>query len=164
MRNLRICQKAEELFREGRQVMILVQRIEHGKTLDDLLWSFKGPSFIPHQFISGKEKSEDREKALEEFKNGDLPVLIATTILDEGVDVPKIDALIIAGGNKARIGALQRIGRGLRTGGNFSNLKVVDFADLTQKYLIRHALARLKIYKSQQAFNIYFSEIGKKAS
>ena len=162
-RNKKVCGIVEQLVREGRQVLILVQRIRHGEILDDMLWSTSKNEHLPHQFISGKEKSEVRRQALTDFKEGELPVLIATRILDQGIDVPRIDALVIAGGNKARIGALQRIGRGLRTGGEFDTLQVYDFLDLTQRHLTKHSQARFKIYQGEEAFNIRLGALPKSA-
>lgn len=159
LRNRKVCQTALDMFKEGRQVLILVQRISHGNALDKMLWSLEPSRFIPHTFISGKEDSKVRREALQNFKDGKLQILIASTILDEGIDVPAIDGLILAGGGKAKIGALQRIGRGLRTGGKFDNLRVADFADMTNYYLAKHSLERLKIYRREKAFRIIFSEI-----
>lgn len=137
----------------GLGTLILVEEIQHGKMIDDALWTQAGDMFIPHMYIHGSAESEERQKALADFAAGNLPVLISSKILDEGVDVPTIDALILAGSRKSRIKTMQRLGRGLR--GN--KLIVVEFANYCHKYTIEHSLERLADYKKEECFDIYTS-------
>ena len=159
LRSEKICNGVLSMVKEGRSVLVLVQRIDHGKILGKILEGLDPKNKIPHQFISGKETSGIRREALDKFKRGDLKVLISSTILDEGVDVPSIEGLVLAGGGKAKIGSLQRIGRGLRTGGKFPDLRVLDCADMTHHYLAEHSLRRLKIYRKEKVFNIVISDL-----
>lgn len=144
-----------KVFNEvGLGCLILVEEIQHGRLIDDALWTETDGVFIPHQFIYGEESSDVRTKALADFANGNLPVLIASTILDEGVDVPTIDVLIVAGSRKSRIRTMQRTGRGLRG----KRLVVLEFANFTNKYLADHSLKRLQDYKGEDCFSIHNSE------
>lgn len=99
-RNRALCGVVDQLVKEGRRVVVMVKEIDHGNQIDKRLWSFKGQAFITHKFINGQESSYVRQQALREFEKGDLQVLIATSILDEGVDLPCIDAIVLAGGGK----------------------------------------------------------------
>jgi DNA polymerase-3 subunit chi len=45
---MRACEIAEENYTRGRRVQILAVDQEQAKRLDDLLWTFKPESFIPH--------------------------------------------------------------------------------------------------------------------
>src|SRR5690606_25588717 len=92
-------------------------------------------------------------QALKDFGERRLPVLIASRILDEGVDVPTIDALILAGSRKSRIKTMQRLGRGLRG----DKLIAVEFANFTNDYLLRHSLQRYEDYKKEDCFFMYQS-------
>lgn len=134
----------------GLGTLVLCEQISHGRLIDDALWTDTGDVFIPHQFIYGDEDSDVRKKALKDFAEGRLPVLVASAILDEGVDVPTIDALILAGSRKSRIRTMQRLGRGLRG----EKLIVVEFANFCNKYLLEHSLERLQDYKSEDCFPI----------
>jgi superfamily II DNA or RNA helicase len=78
-----------------------------------------------------------------------LPVLIATTIFDEGVDVSGINCLFLAGGGKSMRQLLQRIGRGLRKKADGSGIEVYDVLDYHNEHLARHTLERYKVYKSE---------------
>lgn len=147
---------ARDFRAAGLNTLILCEEIAHGRLIDDALWTHEalGGVFIPHQFIYGDESTEVRQNALDQFAKGEMPVLIASTILDEGIDVPTIDALILAGSRKSRIRTMQRLGRGLRG----DKLIVVEFANFCHKYLLEHSLKRLQDYKSEECFPIHHSE------
>lgn len=153
-RNRVLCCKAANFVHQGKSVVILVREISHGHDLDSRLWTFKQKQFIPHQFISGKESSEVRQTAIKDFKKGTLKVLIATSIMDQGIDIPNIDVLILGGGLKSSIKTLQRLGRGLRKGGTSDTLIVVDTQDYQHKYLLEHSIQRIKDYINEDCFTI----------
>ena len=149
-----LCLKVAEYVKSGRQVIILVREIAHGYAFDRAVWTTKQNSFIPHQFINGKESMDVRLKAAEDYKKGDLRVLIVTSIFDQGIDIKCIDALVLGGGLKSSIKSLQRIGRGVRKGGVSDTLIVLDTADFTHHYLTEHSIQRLKDYKAEDCFDI----------
>lgn len=153
-RNTELCRRVAEFVDDGKQCVMMVKELEHGRRLDKKLWDFRPGSFVTHQFINGEESSDVRQKALEDFVNGDLKVLIVTSILDQGVDVPNIDVLVPAGGGKSSIKTLQRVGRGLRKGGASDRLIVLETADMTHHYLTDHSLQRMKDYKAEECFEI----------
>lgn len=143
-----------KVFRElNLGTLILCEEIAHGKAIDNALWNRAGDVFLPHQFIHGNESPETRASALADFSDGSLPILVASTILDEGVDVPTIDALILAGSRKSRIKTMQRLGRGLRG----KQLVVVEFANFCHEYLLDHSKQRLLDYKIEDCFPIHRS-------
>ena len=56
----------------------------------------------------------DRREVLWRFANGDLQVIAAPRVLDEGVDVPEADLAVIVGASRSRRQMIQRMGRVLR--------------------------------------------------
>lgn len=48
------CRLVEKAANLGHKILLVVDTEEEAKTLDDLLWSFKPESFIPHQIIGGE--------------------------------------------------------------------------------------------------------------
>lgn len=149
----RVVEWVKVLREANLQVLILVESIKHGKILDEYLWTETGGEFIPHAYITGEEDTDTRQQALKDLTTGALPVLIASKILDEGVDCPAIDALIVAGSRKSRIKTMQRLGRGLRG----DKLILVEFANFCQDHLLKHSLERLSDYKKEDCFPVYQS-------
>ena len=104
---------------------------------------------IRHLFLYGELGSEERQTGLQLLKSGDVDVIISTSILDEGVDVPNINSVIYARGGKSTRKLLQGIGRGLRKKEDESALKFYDFMDYTSQYLLAHSLNRYKVLKKE---------------
>jgi len=134
----------------GLSTLILIEEINHGRLLDEALWGAE--DFIPHMFVHGTEK--DRASILKDFSDRKLPVLISSSILDVGVSIDSIDCLILAGSKKSKIKTVQRIGRGLRG----DKLVVVEFANFTNKHLLKHSMTRLQDYKGEECFDIHQSK------
>jgi len=153
-RNELLVKKTLDFIDQGLSALVLVREIKHGEILSKLFEQFNGFSIYPHLFISGKESMDSRNKALKDFKHGEIKILIATSILNEGFDMPNIDVLTMAAGGKSQINLLQRVGRGLRKGGNSEYLHVIDTADFQQNHLLKHSLERLSSYKREDCFQI----------
>lgn len=151
--NAKVIEWTKVCHNAGLSVLVLVEEIQHGKALDEMMWTKTGGKFIPHQFIWGDESTEIRAAALQEFSNRTLPVLISSTILDEGVDVPTIDVIILAGSRKSKIRTLQRLGRGLRG----EKLIVIEFSNFCNDYLLKHSLVRFRDYKEEGCFPMHNS-------
>lgn len=127
-------------------VLISVSRLEHGENIQRLLKDYG----IESDFTHGELAQEDREEYLRKFSNKESRVLIASSILDQGVDVKSIGMLVLASGGKSLRQNLQRIGRGLRLNGIDGNQVIVfDFIDKTNKYLLDHSKKRMSIYDEE---------------
>ncbi len=133
-------------------VAILVDRLEHGKKLAATLGCL---------FLAGAQSGERRQQVYDELRSGERNLIVLSRIADEGLDVPTIAYLILAGGGKAAHLTVQRIGRGMRVSEGKQNLFAFDFLD-TGKWLEKHAQARWETYKSQPAYTcrqVDFSEV-----
>ena len=64
--------------------------------------------------ITHESPRAERAAALEQFRSGDTPVLVATSILDEGVDVPDASVGIVVSGTGQARQFVQRLGRIIR--------------------------------------------------
>ena len=118
VRNTRI---AEETMKLDCATLMLVKQIKHGQALQELL-----PDSV---FLSGKEKGDSRKDAFKKLRKGELQIVVATTIADLGLDVPALQALVLAGGGKSSTRHLQRIGRVVRPYEGKSCGLVLDFDD-----------------------------------
>lgn len=153
-RNLLIAKITQMCYANNQGVLIIVSRIEHGESIGELLTGMD----INFEFLRGEIDIEERDARLDEMRAGTLKVVIATSILDEGVDVSGIDALIMGAGGKSFRQTLQRVGRALRKKKEGENVThIYDFADRTNKYLYRHYQAREKIYQDEN-FEINYLE------
>lgn len=149
-RNALIAKMTQQWYKKDKGILIVVNRIEQGKRVQNLLNQFD----VPNTFIHGESEPELRSSALEEMKSGTLKVLIATNIIDEGVDINNIDVLFMAGGNKAYRQVMQRTGRVLRKKeGKENRALIIEFDDRTNKYLKKHSNERFEVYDSEN-FNI----------
>lgn len=107
---------------EGRQGYIVCPLVEEGET--DLAAAEEYAENISKGFFSGykvgllhgKMKPKDKEEVMSRFVNGEIHILVSTTVIEVGVDVPNAVIMVIE--NAERFGLSQlhqlrgRIGRG----------------------------------------------------
>lgn len=148
VRNQKIIKTAKKLLEKGRRVLILVKNIKHG---DILLSEFDEDVVI--YFVKGDVSSEERNQIRQEFIDGDIDIIIASAVYDQGVNLPNLDALILAGSGKSSTRALQRIGRVIRPAKGKEDAIVVDFID-NAKYLLNHTAKRVEVYRGEAGFKI----------
>ncbi|PKO20166.1 hypothetical protein CVU37_01515 [candidate division BRC1 bacterium HGW-BRC1-1] len=144
-RNALIVEKAQALVAAGKSTLILVSQVTHGEALRRLM-----PD-VP--LVQGSDAATKRHKIFRELQEGNLPMVIATTLADEGLDIPSLRAVILASGGKSETRALQRVGRALRSSPGKKEALIVDFYD-DAPYLKDHSLERLEIFRSEPAFKV----------
>ena len=71
---------------------------------------------------------------------------LISTLLGEGVDIPAMSAIIMAGGLKTPVGVIQKVGRALRKSPGKEEAVVVDFRD-KGAFLARHFQERMDVYR-----------------
>lgn len=148
-RNAQIVDHVTRAVSHGLPAMVLVQRKAHGEALKKQLAAAE----LRVEFIYGGTDQDRRQRALNKLRSGEIDVLIGSTILDVGVDVPAVGMVVLAGGGKAEIALRQRIGRGLRAKSDGPNIcLVLDFNDTKNKHLIKHYRERRKIIETTPGF------------
>lgn len=148
-RNMQIVAEIAEARRYGLTAIILVQRTKHGEVLNKLLETVG----VKVEFIQGENDQTARQAALNRLGRSEIDVLIGTSILDVGVDVPSVGMVILAGGGKAEVAQRQRIGRGLRAKKLGPNVcYIVDFDDLWNNHPAGHSRERRRIIESTPGF------------
>ncbi len=67
--------------------------------------------------MSGSSGRGERKQRIDQLRTGAIPLLVATQLADEGLDVPELDCAILAAAGKASNRATQRAGRTARPKG-----------------------------------------------
>ena len=119
--------------------LILIRNIDHGEILNEKING--------SVFVSGIDDAEERKDVIHKFEDGDLNVVIASNIFNEGISINAIKLLIIASGGKSKIEAMQKIGRGLRVHEHKKEVLVFDFNDEGNYFTEKHSRIRKNIYK-----------------
>lgn len=151
VRNATIAREVAAFARKRWPTLVLVRELWHGdrivRELDNL--------GVACAFVHGKMPTDEVERRKHQLVGGEFYVLVASPIFGEGVDIPAgpdfagIRALVIADGGQSVANVLQKIGRGLRRKRGDNRLDVVDFADVTHKWLSRHSQERLALYEAE---------------
>lgn len=112
--------------------LILIQNVEHGEILKEL-FNLRGLGDIP--FVYGKTSVKERRQLVNELKSGQLKVAIASSVFNEGQDIPNLGLGIIAGGGGSESRIIQQVGRFIRKYGGKDKGIVIDIADDEEFYL-----------------------------
>lgn len=127
----------------GRQTIVLCRRKQHFQILSEML----AEAGVDHLAVWGSTDNSDRAHAKQAFRERTVPVVLATTIWDEGEDVPNVESIVLAEGVKSTTNSRQRIGRGMRA--DSDDCWVVDFAPTCHPTLIEHAAQRAEAYEGE---------------
>jgi ATP-dependent DNA helicase RecG len=114
---------ARQELKAGRQAYIIYPVIEESYALDiagakKMFSELKTGEFQDFKLglIHGKLKQEEQDRVMLEFKNGALDMLISTTVLEVGIDIPNATCMIIEHAERFGLSQLHqlrgRVGRG----------------------------------------------------
>ena len=132
----------------GRRLqLIIVKQLKH---VDILLKTLR-PKRLIVATLTGKETGEVRAERLRLAAQGTIEVLVATTVADEGLDLPMLDTVIMAGGGKATARALQRVGRIVRP---FDGKLPPVAYDLMDATFPAQNVARISAYKTESGYEV----------
>lgn len=139
---------------ENQQILILTKQKEgSGKLIHKFLNKLK----ISNTYISGDDKSNDIDYAIQKFNDKDIRILIGTKVIGEGVDVHSTQHLILATGGKSEVEIVQAIGRCVRLHEGKDKSYVYDFQFERTKYMEKHLEERLRIFQNQFAGEIKYA-------
>jgi len=111
---------ARELLSQGRQVLILTERVPHAEATALALGGIAIHARLP---------KKARAAAMAGLSNGTIRCAVATQLADEGLDVPGLDALILAVPCTQAGRLEQRVGRAMRAHPGKQTPIVVDLVD-----------------------------------
>lgn len=159
VRNNVIATLVKSIYDGGYKVLVFVAFKEHGDKLARLLQdegidsAFVQGSATCHLYRASGGRftqtwgMQDISKYVEDQ---DRCVLLTTSVGDEGVDLPQINALVMAVGNKKYRRYVQRVGRGMRPKTGDNNVYIFDFFDHQHVFLTAQSNYRLQTYVSEE--------------
>lgn len=164
LRNKLIKSIALSLISAKKNPLILVQQINHGNELAKIIseegykvavltGGLKVTIYMNGHIINTFRDSEGITK--KEFQEGLVDAMIGTSTMDEGVDVPVLSSVILAGGGKSKLKLLQRVGRGLRCKPGDNTTIIIDFQDKFSIVLHSQFKKRKTMFSDQQ-IPVYF--------
>ena len=108
---------------EGRQCYIVCPLVEENEEIDaksvlELAEKYKNEMFKEYkvEYIHGKMRPKEKDEIMLEFKEGKIDILISTTVIEVGVNVPNSSIMVIENAERFGLAALHqlrgRVGRG----------------------------------------------------
>lgn len=116
-----------ERLQAGRCVLALTDRVGHCKALAKAINKAMGSKAA--LAVVGSMSRTKRRAALAAVASGEAQCLIATSLADEGLDLPILDTLVMAGPSRNLGRIQQRVGRVTRTRAGKPTPEVVDLVD-----------------------------------
>lgn len=119
----RVNEFIKKQIQEGRQAYIVCPLVEESEEIEaksvlELFEKYQTQIFAEYRvaYIHGKLKQKDKDKIMEDFKNGEIDILISTTVIEVGVNVPNASVMVIQNAERFGLAALHqlrgRVGRG----------------------------------------------------
>jgi ATP-dependent DNA helicase RecG len=114
---------AERYISQGRQVYVVLPIIEESEKIDlksavEEYNKLKNEIFRHRrvELLHGKMTAKEKEDIMQRFKNGDTDILVSTTVIEVGVDVPNANIMVIEHAERFGLSQLHqlrgRVGRG----------------------------------------------------
>jgi len=143
-RHRMVLREARRLVKQGHSVLILVVQILHGEALVKLAKQLYDMDLV---FVQGATDSEIRKNIRYAMRDKSLKMVLSTIVFREGINIPSLNAVINAGGQRSEIMVRQSSGRPLTViPEEKKDAIIVDFLDLTHHYLISHMGERICFY------------------
>lgn len=127
--------------------LILVNQVKHGEALARKMpWA---------RLCYAAMGVKARREALSAFLAGTVKCIIATSLADEGLDLPNAQVLILVSGGRSKAKAEQRTGRVLRVFHDKPGALIYDFKDeLQHPLLAKHSRVRQELY-AKLGYEVY---------
>lgn len=114
-------------LKEGRQVYIVYPLVEESEKLDlkaavEMADQLQSTLFVNYNvgLLHGRMKPDEKDELMKRFLSGDLHVLVSTTVIEVGIDVPNATVMVIEHAERFGLSQLHqlrgRIGRGGHAG------------------------------------------------
>lgn len=159
-RNDLVRRLAEMEADKGNSVLISVRQINHGEIIYKLLKDKYKDKVV---FLNSKVASSKVSEVLQQLFRKEVLIVIATSLINEGVSINSLDSLIFASCPKSPIITIQLCGRVLRRTETKNTVNIYDIQDYGCKYLTSASKERVNVYMTEPAFMLVEEEDSKYA-
>ena len=119
--------------RRGRSTLAFCASTHHA----DFMSSFFRDRGIRCAAVHSGPTSAPRHQSIEDLRSGEMEVIFAVDLFNEGLDVPDIDTVLMLRPTESPVIFLQQLGRGLRTIPGKDALTVIDFIGNHRSFLLK---------------------------
>lgn len=132
---------------KDKQTVVFCTSVRHAQQMAELLQE-RG---INAKSVSGSTQSQERKRILAKYEAGEITVLCACDLLNEGWDSPHTKVLFMARPTMSKTIYMQQLGRGMRPCAGKDFLMVFDFVDNANMFNIPYSIHRLLNIGTYQA-------------
>lgn len=140
---------------KNRRTVVFCASVKHAEQVAQLFKNAKVSAIA----VSGGMKTSERNEHLAKFADGDIKVLCACDLLNEGWDCPQTEVLFMARPTMSKVLYTQQLGRGMRNSEGKDHLMVFDFVDNASQYNAPYSMHRLFKLKD---YHVGATVLGKK--
>jgi len=147
-RRAEVVARVHAACRDGRQVYWVCPLIEESETLDlqtaiDTEAALRAAlPEISIRLVHGRMKAPDKERAMAAFKSGAVRLLVATTVIEVGVDVPNASLMIVEHAERLGLAQLHQLRGRVGRGAAHSSCVLMYHAPLSENARARLAVLR----------------------
>jgi superfamily II DNA or RNA helicase len=113
-----------------KQAVIFATSVAHSIAITEHLRS----TGIAAHHLDGMSPTDERQSAMELFRNREIQILSNCSLFDEGLDIPSIDGVILARPTASLSRYLQMVGRSLRPCEGKERATIIDLADNYERH------------------------------
>jgi superfamily II DNA or RNA helicase len=124
------CLKAYRDYLQDRQAVVFAVSVAHSI---EIACSFSANG-IPAAHLDGTSDPDTRSSTMAAFREGRIKILTNCALFDEGLDIPRLDGVLIARPTASLGRYLQMVGRALRPAAGKERAIIVDLAGNWQRH------------------------------
>ena len=143
---------------KDKRTVVFCASVKHAEQIV-ALFKEKG---VSAEAVSGSMKTSERNELLVKFAKGELKVLCACDLLNEGWDCPETEVWFMARPTMSKVLYAQQLGRGMRLSEGKEYLMVFDFVDNAGQYNAPYSLHRLFRLKDYRAGGLVLGKKGER--
>ncbi len=97
---------------------------------------------VPAAYLTGDHGIDERERVVKQLEEGEIHYIFTVDIFNEGIDIPKVNQVIMLRNTQSSIIFIQQLGRGLRKDPSKAFVTIIDFiGNYRNNYMIPMALS-----------------------